>query len=66
MEGCEVHSMSMEFFAWPYMDRFFGGNADKYRYMHAMDAFSFVPYGTMVDAFQHLVADAPVLRLGSS
>ena len=59
METAETHSMSMEFFAWPYMDRFFGENAGKYRYMHAMDAFSFLPYGTMVDAFQHIVYENP-------
>lgn len=61
METAETHSMSMEFFAWPYMDRFFGDNAEKYRFRHAMDAFSFIPYGTMVDAFQHLVYERPDL-----
>ena len=59
METAETHSMSMEFFAWPYMDRFFGPDADKYRYMHALDSFSFIPYGTMVDAFQHIVYENP-------
>ncbi len=59
METAETHSMSMEFFAWPYMDRFFGEDADKYRYMHALDSFSFIPYGTMVDAFQHIVYENP-------
>ena len=61
METAETHSMSMEFFAWPYMARFFGENADKYRYMHALDAFSFIPYGTMVDDFQHRVYENPDL-----
>lgn len=61
METAETHSMSMEFFAWPYMERFFGENAAKYRFRHAMDAFSFIPYGTMVDAFQHLVYEQPDL-----
>ena len=59
METAETHSMSMEFFAWPYMDKFFGPDADKYRYMHALDSFSFIPYGTMVDAFQHIVYENP-------
>lgn len=59
METAETHSMSMEFFAWPYMERFFGKNAEKYRYRHALDAFSFIPYGTMVDAFQHIVYENP-------
>ena len=59
METAETHSMSMEFFAWPYMDKFFGENAGKYRYMHALDALSFIPYGTIVDAFQHIVYENP-------
>ena len=29
METAETHSMSMEFFAWPYMEHFFGENAEK-------------------------------------
>ena len=36
METAETHSMSMEFFAWPYMEKFFGENAGKYRYRHAI------------------------------
>ena len=55
METAETHSMSMEFFAWPYMEKFFGGGAAAYRYMHALDAFSFIPYGTAVDEFQHII-----------
>lgn len=59
METAETHSMSMEFFAWPYMEHFFGENAEKYKYMHALDALSFLPYGTIVDAFQHIVYETP-------
>ena len=59
METAETHSMSMEFFAWPYMEHFFGGEAGKYRFMHALEAFSFLPYGTAVDAFQHIVYENP-------
>ncbi len=61
METAETHSMSMEFFAWKYMDRFFGDKANKYRYMHLVDSFSFIPYGTIVDAFQHIVYENPEL-----
>ena len=61
METAETHSMSMEFFAWPYMDKFFGENAAKYRYMHALESFSFLPYGTIVDYFQHIVYEYPEL-----
>ena len=59
METAETHSMSMEYFAWKYIVKFFGENADKYRYMHALDNLSFIPYGTMVDAFQHIVYENP-------
>lgn len=59
MEACEVHSMSMEFFAWPWAEDFFGGDADKFRYSHLAGAITFIPYGTMVDHFQHIVYEKP-------
>ena len=66
METAETHSMSMEFFAWPYMEKFFGDGAAVYRYMHALDAFSFIPYGTAVDEFQHIsVEGIPYLEKGT-
>ena len=54
MEGAEIDSMSMEFFAHPYMDLFFE-NPERYRYVHLADAISFLPYGVTVDEFQHWV-----------
>lgn len=59
MEACEVHSMSMEFMAWPWAEDFFGADARKYRYAHLADALKFIPYGTMVDHFQHVVYEHP-------
>ena len=59
METAETHSMSMEFFAWPYMELFFGEKAADYRFMHALDALTFIPYGTIVDAYQHVVYENP-------
>ena len=59
METAETHSMSMEFFAWPHMDKFFGDKAKEYRFMHALETFTFLPYGTIVDYFQHLVYENP-------
>lgn len=59
MEGCEVHSMSMEFFAWPWAEDFFGKDAKKFRYSHLAGALTFIPYGTMVDHFQHEVYAHP-------
>lgn len=59
MEACEVHSMSMEFFAWPWSKDFFGEDADKFHYSHLASALTFIPYGTMVDHFQHEVYEHP-------
>jgi len=59
MEGCEVHSMSMEFFAWPWAEGFFGEDARKFRYNHLKGALAFIPYGTMVDHFQHIIYEYP-------
>ena len=58
-ETAEVHSMSMEFFTWPWMERFFGDQTEKYRYSHLSKALTFIPYGTMVDDFQHRVYQNP-------
>ena len=54
-EVSEIHSMSMENFAHPYMEKFFGENADKYRYAHLSEALKIIPYLCLVDAFQHEV-----------
>ena len=59
METAETHSMSMEFFAWKYMDKFFGERADAYKYKHLFSALSFIPYGTIVDYFQQRVYENP-------
>lgn len=59
MESAEIHSMSMEFFAWPWMDLFFGEEADKYRFSHLVGALTFLPYSAAVDEFQHWVYENP-------
>lgn len=59
MEACEVHSMSMEFFAWPWAEGFFGKDTKKFYYSHLAGAITFIPYGTMVDHFQHVVYEKP-------
>ncbi|MCQ2555161.1 MAG: M3 family oligoendopeptidase [Clostridia bacterium] len=61
MEACEVHSMSMEFFAWKASEDFFGPDKDKFQYSHLAAAISFIPYGTMVDHFQHIMYEKPEL-----
>lgn len=59
LEACEVHSMSMEFFAWPWAEGFFGEDTKKFYYSHLSGALTFIPYGTMVDHFQHIVYERP-------
>ena len=59
IEACEIHSMTMEFFAYRSAEDFFGENASKYIYKHLSDAIEFIPYGTMVDHFQHSVYEDP-------
>ena len=59
LEACEVHSMSMEFFAWPWAEGFFGEDSKKFYYSHLSGALTFIPYGTMVDHFQHIVFEKP-------
>ena len=59
MEACEVHSMSMEFMAWPWAEGFFGPDTRKFLYSHLAGALTFIPYGTLVDHFQHEVYARP-------
>jgi M3 family oligoendopeptidase len=61
METAEIHSMSMEFFTEKYMELFFDKDADAYRTMHLEDSVAFIPYGCMVDEFQHIVYENPDL-----
>ena len=57
----EIHSMSMEQFAYPYAELFFGEKADEYRFQHLQEAMTFVPFGVAVDEFQHIVYKNPEL-----
>lgn len=59
LEACEIHSMSMEFFAWPWIDYFFKEDTDKYRYAHLESSITFIPYGVAVDEFQHNIYENP-------
>lgn len=57
----EIHSMSMEQFAYPYAEQFFGEDADKFRFAHLQEAMTFVPFGVAVDEFQHICYANPSL-----
>lgn len=63
MESCEIHSMSMEFFAHPWMENFFKEDTDKYIYSHVAGALTFLPYGVLVDHFQHEVYEHPEMSI---
>ena len=59
MEAAEIHSMSMEFLAWPWIDGFFKEDTEKYKFYHLDSSLSFLPYGVAVDEFQHEIYNNP-------
>lgn len=59
LDSCEIHSMSMEFFAYPWMKNFFKEDEKKYKQQHLTGALTFIPYGVLVDEFQHFVYENP-------
>ncbi|MDR7869441.1 MAG: M3 family oligoendopeptidase [Tissierellaceae bacterium] len=59
LEACEIHSMSMEFITWPWMELFFEEEVEKYKFSHLAGAITFIPYGVTVDEFQHFVYENP-------
>ena len=61
MESCETHSMSMEFFAWPWFELFYKEDTQRAKLTHLKGALIFIPYGCIVDEFQHIVYDNPDL-----
>ena len=58
-EGAEIHSMSMEFFTWPWMELFFEDDTEKYKFAHLSGGLLFLPYGVAVDEFQHAIYENP-------
>jgi len=55
----EIHSMGMEFFTIDWMNDFFKEDTKKFLYMQLAAALAFIPYGCMVDEFQHIVYEKP-------
>ncbi len=58
-DACEIHSMSMEFLTYPWMNLFFENDTEKFKYLHLISAVNFLPYGVLVDEFQHYVYENP-------
>lgn len=55
----EIHSMTMEHFAYPWMNLFFGDKTEEYLTSHLIGALCSIPYLVSVDEFQHRVYDEP-------
>jgi M3 family oligoendopeptidase len=62
LEACEIHSMSMEFLTWPWMELFFEEDTSKYKFKHLSESLLFIPYGVAVDEFQHEVYARPEMK----
>lgn len=60
-EAAETHAMSMEFFAWQYMELFFGERAQDYRIMHLEDAVRLIARECLQDEFQQRIYEKPDL-----
>lgn len=60
-EAAEIHSMSMEYFTYPFMHLFFHEESEKYQYAHLIESLYFLPYGAAIDEFQHEVYANPSL-----
>ncbi|MCX6183312.1 MAG: M3 family oligoendopeptidase [Bacteroidetes bacterium] len=54
-DACEIHSMSMEFLTWPWMNEFFEEETEKFKYSHLSNQLLFLPYGAAIDEFQHWI-----------
>ena len=61
LETCEIHSTAMEYMSYSYMNIFYGDKAEQYTELHMTDGLLFLPYGCMVDEFQHVIYDKPEL-----
>ena len=58
----EIHSMTMEHFAYPYLKDFYGEDkVDKAKFAHLSGALSTIPYLVSVDEFQHRVYENPAM-----
>jgi M3 family oligoendopeptidase len=52
-DATEIHSFTMERFAWPWMNLFFGKDTAKYQFSHLTEAFILMPWANAIDEFQH-------------
>jgi M3 family oligoendopeptidase len=59
-ESAEIHSMSLEALAYPHIGKLVGeDSAERYRRLHLIESLTFLPYGVLVDHFQHEIYANP-------
>ena len=51
----EIHSKTMEYLAYPYMDDFFGSNKNSYFFNHIFHDIDNLPYRCAIDEFEHAI-----------
>ena len=61
LETCEIHSTALEYLSYPHLDAFFGPAGQEAALLHMTESLLFLPYGCMVDEFQHRIYDEPTL-----
>ncbi len=59
LETCEIHSTALEYLTYPHLELFFGDRASDVRDLHMTRSLLFIPYGCMVDEFQHEIYASP-------
>lgn len=58
---CEIHSTSMEYLMYPFLNLFFGETQDKYKIRHLTSNLSLMVSMAMADDFQTIIYDNPSL-----
>jgi M3 family oligoendopeptidase len=59
-DSAEIHSTSLEFLTYPFMEKFFDDKgAKQYRQTHLENSLLFLPFCVAIDHFQHLVYANP-------
>lgn len=59
MEVCEIHSIGMEFFTYPWMELFFKEDSGKFIFTHLSNNVGLLSFEVMVDIFQIWVYENP-------
>ena len=65
LEACEIHSMGMEYLAYPHLGIFFTPEHEyRFKQGHLVEAMQFLCYACVVDGFQHAVYASPGMNAG--